>query len=369
MIREWLTALLRHDTPVWPFPDDVSYESLFNAANSEGVIGLLNERVNEANQNSEIPSSFKEQIASLARAKALQSLMREAECRRIIAGLQQAGIEALLLKGSALAYWAYPSAHLRECSDIDILLRSHDETKKAIRVLQDMQYSLRDPALAGDLVSFEHTCIRDVNGGNGGLEIDLHWRLSSSPIFAFQFDFDELNASAIALTKLGDHALGLSAVHAFFNACMHRLQNMADVTEDTLKWLYDIHLLSQKFTPEDWQLLANTAIERKLAGTCHSGLRATILAFNTAVPADVLSLLGNAVSRENIDVKKMGRWFYIQRMSFLAFPEWRMSLRWLRQRLLPDRDYLQSRYGGSRNIFSLTLRRIWAGLQRIGRHR
>ncbi|MEO8000442.1 MAG: nucleotidyltransferase family protein, partial [Arenimonas sp.] len=155
MVREWLGAMLRGDNPRWGFPADMANETISDEANSQGVVALLHEKISAENKSTDIPAGFREHIAELARKKAQQSLMREAECRRILASLQQAGIHALLLKGSALAYWLYPSAHLRDCSDIDLLFSSHDETRKAISLLQSMQYSLRDPALAGDLVSFE----------------------------------------------------------------------------------------------------------------------------------------------------------------------------------------------------------------------
>jgi len=363
MVREWLGAMLRGDNPRWVFPGEMANESISDEINREGVIALLHERINAANEPADIPSDFREHIAILARKKSQQSLMREAECRRILASLHQAGINALLLKGSALAYWLYPSAHLRDCSDIDLLFSSHDETRTAIHLLQSMQYSLRDPALAGDLVSFEQTCVRDSNVG-AGLEIDLHWRLSSSPLFAYQFNFDELNSSAISLPKLGAYASGLSPMHAFFNACMHRIQNMADGSENSLKWLYDLHLLGSQFSPEAWQTLAEVSIERNLAGICLDGVQAAKQEFNTIIPDNILTMLSNAAKNERMQVGKMHRWFYIQRMSFLAFPTYALRLRWLRQRLLPDAEYLKARYGKS-GIAGLLLSRIKAGFRRL----
>ena len=363
MIREWLSAMLRGDAPKWAFSDGMACEDITDAANAEGVIALLNERINTADRSSGIPPHFQEHIAELARKKSQQSLMREAECRRILSRLQQSGIKVLLLKGSALAYWAYPSAHLRDCSDIDLLFSSYEETQRAIAVLQSMRYSLRDTALAGDLVSFEQTCVRDSSLG-AGLEIDLHWKLSSSPLFAYQFNFDELNSNAIALPKLGDYARGLSPMHAFFNACMHRVQNMADGTENVLKWLYDLHLLSSQFTPADWQALSDLAIERRLSGICWDGLQAVSREFNTPIPGAILDTLLNAAKHEHMQVTKMHGWFYIQRMSFMAFPRIALSMRWLRQRLLPSTAYLQARYA-RKNMVGILFRRIKAGLRRL----
>ncbi len=363
MIREWLGAVLRGDTPQWAFSDGMAYEDITDAANAEGVLALLHERISIADASCGIPLQFQEHTAQLARKKSQQSLMREAECRRILSRLREAGIEVLLLKGSALAYWAYPSAHLRDCSDIDLLFRSYEQAQKVIALLQSMQYSLRDAALAGDLVSFEQTCVRDSTVG-AGLEIDLHWKLSSSPLFAYQFSFDELNSNAVALPKLGDYARGLSPVHAFFNACMHRVQNMADGTENVLKWLYDLHLLSSQFTPADWQTLCELAIERRLSGICGDALQAVSHEFNTPIPVAILEALLNAAKHERMQVPKMHDWFYIQRMSFVAFPTMPLRIRWLRQRCLPSMAYLQARYSG-KNMAGLLFRRIKAGLQRL----
>jgi len=363
MVREWLCAMLRGDNPRREFPAEVANETISDEANIEGVIALLHEKTGAEIKSTDIPANFRKHIAGLARKKALQSLMREAECRRILASLQQAGINALLLKGSALGYWLYPSAHLRDCSDIDLLFASREEAAKAIGLLQSMQYSVRDPALAGDLVSFEQTCVRDSNAGDG-LEIDLHWRLSSSPIFAYQFEFGELDFAAMPLPRLGAHARGLSPVHAFFNACMHRIQNMSEGTENRLKWLYDLHLLSAKFNREDWETIADIAAGRKLAGVCVDAMLAARREFNSAIPEDIMGKLASAMRYERIKTGKMHRWFYIQRMSFMAFPTWGLRMRWLRQRLLPNTGYLQTRYGET-NMFRLLASRIKAGFHRL----
>jgi len=363
MIRNWLVAMLRGDHPGRPFPEGANKGDIAEIANAQGVIALLHERLNASNSSTPASVILEEHIAKLAREKAKHSLMREAECRRILARLQQEGIKTLLLKGSALAYWLYPSAYLRDCSDIDLLFSSFEETQKAAELLRSMEFNLRDPTPAGDLVSFELTCIRDQRTGSG-LEIDLHWRLSSSPVFAYRFDFAELDSGAISLRRLGDSARGLSPVHALFNACMHRVQNMPDGTENNLKWLYDIHLLGSQFTPADWERIVAIAVERKLAGTCLDGLLAAKLEFNTAIAEGVLASLANAAGNEGLQVSKMNRWFYIQRMSISGFPTLKLRMRWLMQRLLPNATYLKARYGET-GIAMLIFKRIKAGSRRF----
>ena len=71
-----------------------------------------------------------------------------------------------------------------------------------------------------------------------------------------------------------------------------------------------------------------------------------------------------AAKHERMQVSKMHGWFYIQRMSFMAFPTRQLRMRWLRQRILPSSAYLQARHG-EKNIAGLFFRRIKAGLRRL----
>src|SRR5690606_3632525 len=141
----------------------------------------------------------------LSQIKGMQSLFREAHCRTILARLIEAGIPILLLKGSALAYWAYASPHLRECSDIDLLLRSRGDVDRATQILEELHFKNGDRVLPGDLVCFELTCVGSIPS-NAGLEIDLHWQLSSTPMFAFRFNWDELQRGSIELPLLAPGA-------------------------------------------------------------------------------------------------------------------------------------------------------------------
>ncbi len=362
-IRGWLAAVLRGDAAAAAPGRQLDASAVLAAASEAGVPALLHACLSRPELAQSMPPALHQPLARAARVRAAQHMFREHQCRLILAEIAAAGVPVLLLKGSALAYRIYPSAHLRECSDIDLLLPSRQAVACAVAILGTLGYAPRDAAAPGDLVAFEVTCVRS-GTERAGLEIDLHWQLSSTPAFAFRYAWAELDASAIALPALAPDARGLAPVPAYLHACMHRVQNMAGGIGDRLKWLYDLHLLGQHFGTDDWQALADQAGARGLAGTCLAGLDAAARCFGGIAPGSVRRDLATAARGETLDPHRMHRWLYIQRMNFLAFPTCAQRMRWLRQRLLPDQAYLRARHGDA-GLLRLLLRRLRAGIGRL----
>jgi hypothetical protein len=365
MMRQWLSSAIAGNTPIWPFAVDT--QALISTADEEGICALLHERIcSDAAWALPMPVEFREGIARLAREKALHSLVREHECRRVLGALAQANLPVLLLKGTALAYWAYTAPHLRERGDIDLFFRSKNDVDAVVKLLVELNFELVETALPGDLISFEVTCKRSVDKGMT-LEIDLHWHLSNTPMFAFRFSFDELVRDSFALPKLAPNAFGLAPIPAYLHACMHRIQNMTIDCENTLRWLYDLHVLGLKFSVDDWNTLAAVATEKKLAGVCIDGMQAAAECFGELAPLLIIEQLKKAAKHESMDVAKMHRWFYIQRMNFLAYPSLRLRLRWLRQRLLPDINYMRVYYGQDQGFWQMLLMRLRGIVARLRR--
>ena len=167
-------------------------------ATREGIVALVHERLDAQHYPDEVLAPF----AAATRGEAAMLLMREGECRRVLAAMAAEGLPALLLKGSALAYWAYAEPHLRKCVDIDLLLRSRAEVDRATSALATLGYQLRERTVPGDLISYELTCIRRASVG-ARVDLDLHWRLVNAPLYAERLQPDELWRDAIALPRLG----------------------------------------------------------------------------------------------------------------------------------------------------------------------
>lgn len=361
MLREWLAALISGSDAPWPLGQTYDEQVVLASLHAEGIAALAFEQLSR--NHLACPQQLRATMAAAAREASMHSLRFNVETRRILRVFFEAGLPCLLLKGSALSYWLYATPALRERADIDLLFRTKEDADQAIMLLTNLDYAVREKFLPGDSITFEITCVSQV-GISAGNEVDVHWQLSSAPAFAFKFTFDELWADAQYFPTVAANAAGLGQVHAYLHGCMHRIQNMATGTQDKLKWLYDLHLLGQRFTRAEWELLVQTAIDRGLAGACLDGLSAAAQTFSTLAPETVVSALASASSNEAMNVRRMHSWLYIQWMSFLAFPTLRLRLRWLLQRILPSWNYMSEYYGGT-GWLRLLAKRVLGGLKRL----
>ena len=360
-IERWLAQVLIGDRP--RPPDAVDAQALVAAALDHGVLGLIHQRLREpAGRSGPMPADLLERIAGAELASVRQSLFLEAETRRILAALDQAGCQSLLLKGSALAWWLYAAPGLRACNDIDLLV-APAQRQAAIKALAGLGYRPQGLPAAGDLCGFEVT-LTPQDPQRPRLEVDLHWALSNAPLFAFRFDFETLYAARQRLSGLGPGAYGLGPVHAFLHAAMHRVHGFTLPGAERLKWLYDLHLLGLGFTPADWRQLCALACEHGLAGCCHHGLKTAEGHFGPVAPEEVLAALGHAAAAEPLEPGRMRHRGYVEWMNFRALPGAGQKLRWLGQRLWPGAEYREARYG--KGFGRALLGRLRAFVRRLG---
>lgn len=284
------------------------------------------------------PPALGDLFSQAARGEAAQSMLRQAEARRILMQFSEAGLPVLLLKGSALAWWVYPAPHLRRCADVDLLFASRDDALAAAALLAGDGYVVRQHF--GQAATREFLCRRDAALGSV-IELDMHWSLSSAPVFAERLAFPELMAASIPLPALAPCARGLGPVHACLHACMHRASDLSNGGGEKLKWLYDLHLLAGVLAPADWESLRALAAERGLAGVCANGLEESARLFSTPLPAPTMAALRHASKREMLAPARLRDWKYFQLQNLRALPDWTSRARWIWQRLLPTADYRQ----------------------------
>lgn len=336
--------------PLWTYGLKLDSDCLVELAKCEGLVALvdyhlLTRRHEQASEILDILLPVQLAFRAAARDAALISMLLEAETCRLLMVMGEAAIPGLLLKGQAIAEWAYPDPSLRESGDIDVLVATREEADRLSRSLCESGYELFQPS--GDLVALEMMLRREVATGLW-VEIDLHCRVINSPLFSERFTFNELMAESIALPRLGANARGLGPAHAFIHACMHRAATLAVGVDDRLKWLYDIPAFAKCFTATDWQRLQHLAVERGLAGVCLSMIDASKATFGAdfvPVPGQLIAALREAARHEPLDVSRLRDWRYMQVQAFLAQPTARLRARYLWQRLWPSRDYMAYLYG------------------------
>jgi len=347
---DWPASVISGGNLDKDFADSQEPGGLLMEAEREGVVALVYARLLLADETAgSRRDKSRELVVRSFKAAALQgvlsSMLIESETRHLLSVMDQAAIPGLLLKGQAIAQWAYPDPSLRASGDIDVLVATRDAADQLAHRLCESGYELFQPS--GDLVALEMMLRREVAPGVW-VEIDLHCRVINSPLFSERFTFDELMAESIALPRLGANARGLGPAHAFIHACMHWAATLAVGAEIRLKWLYDIPAFAKVFTKTDWQHLQQLAVERGLAGVCLGMIEAAQATFGAdfvAVPADLTTALREAARHESLDVTRLRDWRYMQLQAFLAQPTARLRARYLWQRLWPSRDYMAYLYG------------------------
>lgn len=335
--------------------DTPSGEQLMATAQAEGVLAMLGQRSSQLRNAS---PEFLTQLAAAGRALAAESLLRQAETRKVLNAIPD-DLPVLVLKGSALALWLYPQAYLRECGDVDLLFQSRDDAERAAALLRVHGYEV---PYRSSVLAHEFLCRRV---GGSTIDLDMHWKLSGQPIFQWTFDFPGLADASIALPVLGDLARGLGPVHAFAHACMHRASNVSSGIGDRLKWLYDIHLLAKHLGPTDWIQLQNACVDRQLAGVVDEALSATTGAFSTAVPESFRAEMTQSRVGESFDAARLTDWRYMQWQNVKSIPAQGDRIRWLYQRIVPTREYLRELYGAEVSAGALWLHRLRRALVRL----
>lgn len=329
-----LAEVLAGRAPCWPTAPSLLPQEWLELARAEQVVALVDWRLREGLPG--VPEPVRKTFADATRGEVAQMMVRQAEARRVLGRLALAGQPALLLKGSALAYWAYPEPHLRQCQDVDLLFATRDSAMDAATLLAEDGYVVRQHF--GDAASREFLCVRP-HPGASRVEFDMHWGLSGKPVFAERLTFAEMLAACLPLPRLAPTARGLGIAHACIHACLHRAGDLSNGAGNRLKWLFDLNQLALRMDMSDWEDLQALAVDRGLAGICADALAEAATLFATPLPDATMSALWSACETESLDPKRMREWSYFQRQNLRALPDWGARLRWIWQRLFPTSDY------------------------------
>ena len=288
---------------------------------------------------------------------------------RTLASLHLIGIQPVLIKGTALAYSLYGDPAWRVRGDTDLIIPAADRAA-AHDALIALGY-VRSVGVSGELVSYQASyTAHEADGSQHTL--DLHWKINNSELLARLFTYEELRRDATPLAGLSAHALGPSHVQSLLLACMHRSTHKQNPyyiggtlhhEADRLIWLYDIHLLAQRFTHDDWNDLASLATQKGLRAVCLEGMSHARACFHTQYPQFVLDALARPGAIELPDRYLGGGRWRQQWMDLLAVEGLPNRGRLLRELAFPPADYMRARFGAASGPLAwLYLRRAVNGV-------
>ena len=359
----WFASILRGDAPDdIDYRDDMSVEKIWQSGLENGVLALAYYTLKTSDSSLALPEALEKKLHQHSLNSAAAEMKEAHELRKVFSAFTDNNLDFLLMKGTPLSYSLYPYPYLRTRCDTDLLFQNSSDAEMAWGILKELGYQ-RPNAVSGQYVSHEFTCFRHDKSGTS-YTLDLHWKLSNAHLFAGAFDYADLAESATLITKLYEGAWALSNLHALLLACMHRVAHMTSGEENRLIWLYDIHLLAEQLSDEEWLSFTNLAQSRELSGICLDGLKTTRSYLATRLPDEVMVALQKSAAGEKAGIG-MGQSRVAMELSNLrAIPNMKGRLGLIKERLFPDTHYMLTKYQTSHRILLpyLYLRRIIEGM-------
>ena len=314
-------------------------DEFFAFCDREELRGLVFSRLRSTDAADDWPSDIRDTLAQSAREETARDMLRREEIAGVLGALDARGVRAILLKGAALAYTAYPTPDARPRLDTDVLIDAADEAT-ARTVLTARGYTA--PPYCADLFAqfeMERT-------DNFGLRhvMDVHWKISTQPVFADVLTYREMLPHAVPVPALGAAAITPSAVDSLLLACIHPVMHHQNA--ERVLWVYDTHALASRLTPRQFDDFVHRARRKKVAAVCAHALQLAQTLFGTAVPADVIRNLSKAVDEPSAEyLASQRRWHHELASSVRGLPRFADRVKLMRDVLLPSPSYMLGAYG------------------------
>jgi hypothetical protein len=283
-------------------------------------------------------------------AAVVDSLSWEREAERIAALLASAGIPAACFKGFALARTVWKEPHLRPHSDLDLLIQA-DDRGRAIDAFVNAGYR-KLPTLEGRWIRHQATFVHD--DCPVPLPIDLHWRPSNSAALAFTIDVPQILNRSTALP--GSSLRGVDPVDAFCLAAVHAAGHHHH--EVRAVWFADLVRLATALDDDDLRTLASRSSEWGITSVVRWMIAETARVVGWGEAEQMLRAVPRHTGeRSAIVLIRSQRWADLQSLG------WRGRAGYLRELLLPSREYMRARFPDSHAPLTL----LW--LYRLVRRR
>lgn len=324
-----------------PAPATAAWHSsaLYQAARREGLLPLVVDRLARQGWNG-IREDMREALERERRAAIALATVANRDLAQVLHALHSSGIEALVLKGAALAHTHYTAPWLRPRIDADLLVRRADvDAVHAVFRAMGAAY-LRH--VTGEHVMSQFHYVRADTAGCRHV-YDVHWRIANPAVFAQALSYDEMAGAAVRIPALGERAHSPGPVHALLLAGIHRAAHHGG--KGPLVWLFDVHLMAGALDEQGCRMVAAEAMSRRIAAVTAATAAAAHAAFagrNTALIADLLAGAGRDEPSARFLVPRTRAMAAIDELRSLDGT--RARLRLAREWLLPPAVYMRGTY-------------------------
>jgi hypothetical protein len=236
-----------------------NWNTLPTEAENHGLTPLVYTQLQAAGVS--IPAEVQQQLQARAMQHSHANRVRAKTLAEVLAAFQAAGIDALVLKGAALAYLVYPQPGLRSMRDVDVLV-SKSRARQAQALLAELGFNA--PLPGGDLPA-KHLPNAQRQAEGLPVSIEIHHNLYSNGTPATELE--ALRQRAIPFTIEGVTAYTLSHAEMLEHIYQHLRVNLL-LDSLRLIWVADLVSLAERFAAAmDWPRV-NPRIRHALA-LCH----------------------------------------------------------------------------------------------------
>jgi hypothetical protein len=247
-----------------------------------------------------LPPRTGAKLLAVRNASAIRLQSIEAQLAEILVAAAQSQISPIVLKGAYLAAHVYPEAGLRPMNDIDILV-SPTELPAIEAILVRLGYTghYKDPAEGARIVKHTSTFRRagEVSvtpnpylNAEAERTVEPHVSLAES-WFGLCADITPgVRERSIPADFQGHAARALCPSDLMLHLCIH-LSFQLIMGWPSVVQLLDLLWVGRRLNSEDWEAVAQRAIDRAVPGFVYAALRLARVALTAPVPTNVLARL------------------------------------------------------------------------------
>jgi len=275
---------------VWELLEgELDWGYLLAASIRHAIPQLLYHNLKAIGAETAVPPGVLSRLEQMYYANALRHLRFSRALEEVLGAFNERGIEAVVLKGMALAMQVYPVAALRQCGDIDVLVRKED-LLRAEEALLDLGYTAqRESHVDKQFGQQPHHLPYLKDEGRIGLEV--HWDLVPQP-HPFSLPLPELWARAQPFRVGHIEALALEPADLLLYLSLHAVSafNLLWVPGIDLRHLCDIAETIRVYAI-DWDQLIARARRYRATRSLYVALYLVGRMLRAGVPHDVLEAL------------------------------------------------------------------------------
>jgi len=231
--------------------EELDWSDLLHTASRWRVVPLLYWNLNAICPEG-VPEAILAQLRDHFHANAQRNLFLVGELLKLLRAFEMQGIPAIPFRGPVLAASVYTNLALRECGDLDILVRKQDIVGAKSLLISAGYHSTGQLTDAQELAFLRSPLNYHLAYDDGNVDVELHWRIAPA-YFAFPFDLDYLWQELESTSLAGTTIRQISPQALLLVLCVHGAKHHWE----RLSWICDIAELVRAHTELDWgQVLA-----------------------------------------------------------------------------------------------------------------